>query len=192
MPMYKKHKQYRLYNFDYSQDGYYFITIVTKDREHAFGEIVNQQMKYSAIGEYVKTNILKFYADENLANPYQNNPLFINNSSTIIAITEWAILPNHIHLIIEIINKQIKEYATITGLAPLSKGSVSSFVNHFKGNIKKWCTANNFTGFNWQSRFHDRVIRNDGEYERITKYIKSNVLNWKIDDLEEHTQRRVR
>ncbi len=72
--MYKKHKQYRLFNFDYSQDGYYFITIVTKDREHFFGEIVNQQMIYTPIGEFAKINILKFYADENLDNPYQNNP----------------------------------------------------------------------------------------------------------------------
>jgi REP element-mobilizing transposase RayT len=183
IPMYKKHKQYRLYNFDYSQDGCYFITIVTKDREHAFGQIANQQIIYSPIGEYVKTNIHKFYADESLVNPYQNNPLFINNSSAIIAITEWSILPNHIHLIIEIINKTAKEYTTITGLSPLSKGSASSFVNHFKGNIKKWCAQNNFTDFNWQSRFHDRVIRNMGEYNQIAKYIQNNVLNWNANDL---------
>ena len=65
---YKKHKQDRLYNFDYSQDGYYFITIVTKDREHFFGEIAKQKMNYSPIGEYAKANILKFYIDENLEN----------------------------------------------------------------------------------------------------------------------------
>lgn len=119
--MYKKHKQYRLFNFDYSQDGYYFITIVTKDREHFFGEIVNRQMIYTPIGEYAKNNILKFYADEILDNPYQNNPLFINNTSSVIGITKWSILPNHIHLIIEIINKEVKEYTTITGLSPYQK-----------------------------------------------------------------------
>lgn len=176
--MYKKHKQYRLYNFDYSQDGYYFITIVTKDREHFFGEISNGEITYSATGEYVKNNILKFYVDESLANPYQNNPYFINNSPTLIGITEWSILPNHIHLIIEIINKQEKEYTTITGLSPLTKGSVSSFANHFKGNIKKWCGENNFINFNWQSRFHDRVVRDNAEYEKIARYIQNNVLNW--------------
>lgn len=100
-PMYKKHKQYRLYNFDYSQDGHYFITSVTKDREHFFGEIVKKEMIYSPIGEYVKNNILKFYVAESLENPYQNNPYFINNRPTLIGITEWSILPNHIHLIIE-------------------------------------------------------------------------------------------
>ena len=180
--MYKTHKQYRLYNFDYSQDGYYFITIVTKNREHFFGNIINQKMFLSEIGEYVKANILKFYVDEALQNPYQNNPHFINGNSSITAITEWAILPNHIHLIVEIINKQEKEYTTITGLSPLSKGSVSAFVNHFKGNVKKWCIKNNLTDFNWQSRFHDRVIRNNAEYDKIASYIQTNVLNWQNDN----------
>lgn len=188
--MYKKHKQYRLYNFDYSQDGYYFITIVTKDRQHFFGEISNQEIAYSPIGEYLKNNILKFYvvgtcleACSYIANPYQNNPYFINNSPSLIGITEWSVLPNHVHLIIEIINKQEKEYTTITGLSPLSRGSVSSFANHFKGNVKRWCTENNFTDFNWQSRFHDRVIRDNEEYEKIARYIQNNVLNWDGDNL---------
>lgn len=147
--MYKKHKQYRLFNFDHSQDGHYFITIVTKGREHFFGKIVNKPMIYSPIGEYMKNNILKFYVDENLDNPYQNNPYFINNNTALIGITGWSVLPNPIHLIIEIINKVHKEYTGITGLSPLSKGSVSSFANHFKGHIKKWCTEKkimNLTG----------------------------------------------
>ena len=176
--MYKKKKQYRLYNFDYSRDGYYFITIVTKGREHFFGKIIDQEMIYSAIGEYARNNILKLYVDESLENPYQNNPYFIKGYSTLIGITEWSILPDHIHLIVEIINKEEKEYSAITSIAPLSKGSLSSFANHFKGNIKNWCNENNFKDFNWQSRFHDRVIRNKAEYEKIAGYIQNNVLNW--------------
>ncbi len=181
--MYKKHKQYRLYNFDYSRNGYYFITMVTNDREHWFGEVVNKEMNYSPIGEYVKNNILKFYVDESLENPYQNNPYYISNKPTRIGITEWSVLPNHIHLTIEIINKQEKKYTPITGLTPLSKGSVSSFANHFKGNITTWCHDHNFNGFKWQSRFHDRVIRDANEYDQIAWYIQNNVLNWDKDDL---------
>ncbi|MGC4102544.1 transposase [Ferruginibacter sp.] len=180
--MYKKHKQYRLYNYDYSQDGYYFITIITKDRAHFFGKIKNQQITLSAIGSYLKDNIQQFYPDETLENPYTNNPLYINSSPTIIAITEWAILPDHIHLIVEILNLENKAYTSVTGLSPLTKGSVSSFINHFKGNVKKWCNENDFAGFNWQQRFHDRIIRNKGEYERIAWYIRNNVLNWKGGD----------
>jgi hypothetical protein len=32
-------KQIRLLNYDYSNNGYYFITICTKNRENIFGDI---------------------------------------------------------------------------------------------------------------------------------------------------------
>jgi len=35
--------------------------------------------------------------------------------------------------------------------------------------------------FAWQSRFHDRIIRNDAEYQRISDYIVSNPSNWPAD-----------
>lgn len=36
--------------------------------------------------------------------------------------------------------------------------------------------------FNWQGRFHDRVIRDKAEYDKIAWYIQNNVLNWDKDD----------
>ncbi|MBK6342583.1 MAG: hypothetical protein IPF41_08355 [Flavobacteriales bacterium] len=33
----------------------------------------------------------------------------------------------------------------------------------------------------WQRNYWDRVIRDDGEYERIAKYIRDNPANWKGD-----------
>lgn len=180
--MHKKRKQYRLPNYDYSQDGYYFITIVTKNRKHFFGQIFKQQLLLSGIGEFVKNNILKFYADEHLDNPYQNNPHFINDKKALIAIKEWAILPNHLHMIIEIINKEPKAYTITKGLTPLTEGSVSSFINHFKGYIKKYCIENNIHDFAWQDKFHDRIIRNEQEYKKIAKYIQGNISDWENDD----------
>jgi hypothetical protein len=35
----------------------------------------------------------------------------------------------------------------------------------------------------WQSRFHDRVIRNNEEYIRIQEYVRNNPLNWEKDSL---------
>jgi len=34
-------KSIRLKEYDYSQEGLYFITICTQNREHLFGEIIN-------------------------------------------------------------------------------------------------------------------------------------------------------
>ena len=33
----------------------------------------------------------------------------------------------------------------------------------------------------WQRNYWDRVIRDDGEHERIAKYIRDNPANWKGD-----------
>jgi hypothetical protein len=35
----------------------------------------------------------------------------------------------------------------------------------------------------WQNLFHDRIIRNDEEYQRISNYIINNPVNWENDKL---------
>ena len=40
----------RLRNYDYSENGYYFITICTKDKEKYFGKIKNDAMILNEIG----------------------------------------------------------------------------------------------------------------------------------------------
>jgi len=37
--------------------------------------------------------------------------------------------------------------------------------------------------FDWQARYHDRVIRDDEEFRKIAAYIEQNPLNWCNDDL---------
>ena len=44
-------ESHRLTNYDYASDGAYFVTIVTKNREHFFGEIVDNEMVLNELGE---------------------------------------------------------------------------------------------------------------------------------------------
>jgi len=44
----------RLKNYDYSQAGLYFITIVTQNRECLFGEIINDEMVLNDAGEMIE------------------------------------------------------------------------------------------------------------------------------------------
>jgi putative transposase len=160
--MYKQHKQYRLTGYDYSQNGFYFITIVTKNRIPYFGKIEKQQSIFSPIGKYMDDNFQ-----------------ILSEKIAEIKITEYVIMPDHIHLILSIENNTMKEYETTEGIRPLIKGSVSAFINHLKGNIKRWCNENGHADFAWQARFHDRIIRDADEHERIVTYLKNNVINWK-------------
>ena len=82
--MFKLKKQYRLFGYDYSQNGCYFITIVTKNRQHHFGKIVNNIMQLSAIGKFANDNVAKFFLDENAVNPFATNPYFVNQSGYMI------------------------------------------------------------------------------------------------------------
>lgn len=82
-----KRKQIRLKNYDYSQNGYYFITICTHNRQKLFGEIVGATL---------------------CGRP--NNPdkmiekwlLELENKFYAVNICEYIIMPDHIHFIISI------------------------------------------------------------------------------------------
>ncbi|MFZ2834536.1 MAG: glucose-6-phosphate dehydrogenase [Candidatus Moraniibacteriota bacterium] len=82
----KNRKSNRLENFDYSQNGMYFVTICTKNREHYFGEIVNGKMILNELGK-ITENVWK-----NLPHHYLN-----------IKLDTYTIMPNHFHCIIEIV-----------------------------------------------------------------------------------------
>ncbi|MEO6355714.1 MAG: transposase [Ferruginibacter sp.] len=177
--VYKKHKQYRLPGSDYSASGDYFITICTKDRYHHFGKI--SLIKKAAT--ITLTDIGSLVAESIAAIPAKFKHVTLG---------ETVVMPNHIHLIISIpfsagmaTSKPSPLQQTIApykGLKPLTPGSVSSVINHFKGHVKKWCNANGYDYFKWQPRFHDHIIRSSSSYNRISNYIANNVFNWALDE----------
>src|SRR5690242_15693338 len=79
----------RLKEYDYSQAGAYFVTIVTYRRELIFGEIVNAEMKLSHLGEIVQ----KWW---------DQIPGHFPNVKT----GAFAVMPNHIHGIIYITERR--------------------------------------------------------------------------------------
>ena len=84
---YKYQKQYRYKKYDYSQNGFYFVTICTKNRQLFFENIINEKIELSVIGK--------------IANKYW---LEIVNHFSLVKLHEYVIMPNHIHGIIEIDN----------------------------------------------------------------------------------------
>jgi REP element-mobilizing transposase RayT len=73
-------ESHRLYDWDYSVDGIYFITLVINSLECILGEIRNYQMFLSQIGCIVQGQWLKSFE--------KRNELFLD---------EYTIMPNHIH-----------------------------------------------------------------------------------------------
>ena len=58
--------------------------------------------------------------------------------------------------------------------------NLGSIVRGFKSAVKTYATTNHLV-FGWQSRFHDHIIRDEGEYRRIAEYIRTNPERWKQD-----------
>ena len=184
---YKNIKQHRLKGYDYSSNEYYYVTICTKN--NFFGEVVDGKMKLSGIGEVARDFWLK-------------TPDCFNN----VILDEWIFMPNHIHGIIVIQNFMNKRddnnkggndsnkgmnapWRVPTGLQPLNKNSLSSIINHYKGNVKRWCNKNGYEYFSWQSRFYDHIIRNEKSLFNIREYIINNPLNWDIDNVNDSVHR---
>jgi putative transposase len=75
----------RLQTWDYGNNGSYFITICTHNREHYFGQVVNDEMQLNEIGklveqEWIKTTVLR--PDMNLE------------------LGNFVVMPNHFHAIL--------------------------------------------------------------------------------------------
>ena len=146
-------KRNRLEGYDYSKAGSYFITICVKDRHELLGTVVGA----TVLGRpYVKLNKIGTIVDTAIT----------HNSRNDANIDYYIIMPNHIHMIVKISPKTGDR-----GRSPLQ-----SIIRNMKSYITKQI------GFSpWQKSFHDHIIRNDDEYNRIAEYIVSNPATWEAD-----------
>ena len=167
----------RLKNWDYRNNGAYFITINTGNRKHFFGEIINSEMQLSPIGEYA-----------------QNFWMEIPKHFSFVELGNFVVMPNHTHGILIINNvKSLHCYDMdkslhcndstgnqyFSDISPKS-GSISTIVRSYKSVVSKHARLLN-PEFNWQPKFHDHIIRNSESFERIQNYIENNPSNWKED-----------
>ncbi|MFA4826921.1 MAG: transposase [Candidatus Shapirobacteria bacterium] len=166
----------RLNNWDYSTPGLYYVTICTLNHNKFFGKIENGKIVLSAKGQIAKEELLK----TEVIRPN-------------IKIDSWVIMPNHIHLIVQIkkVNKNIQiscrdvaryvstENKQMSTISP-KPNSLSSIIRSFKSAVTKQCREQHFF-FAWQSRFYDHIIHDESEYCKIKQYIVNNPNNWLKD-----------
>lgn len=151
-------KSIRLKDYDYSQAGYYFVTICTKDRMEMLGKMVGADdpvcpqsvMQANEIGKIVIECWNK-----------------INDVYDNVRTDAFCLMPNHIHGIIVIEGGQSRP--------PLPK-----IIQGFKSVTSRMCFKYNIKTI-WQSNYYDHIIRNEQEYQAIVKYIEENPLKWAED-----------
>ena len=158
----KNRKRNRLAGYDYSRDNLYFVTICVKDRKCCLGSVdigagrdrpvlVLDMNKY---GKIVEERILW------LANQYEY-----------VKIHNYAVMPDHVHIIVEIDSKKVGE-------KEVKIKSLSSLMGALKTTSSKLIHQSGFEEFAWQRSFHDRIIRSPQEFTRISNYIDLNPEKW--------------
>ncbi len=199
----------RLQNWDYGSNAAYFVTICTQNREHFFGEIMDDKMQLSEMGKITE----KYWHE-------------IPQHFPFVKLGAFVVMPNHVHGII-IIDKtnnerndndkrargdeRTVETLPATSLPPPpptspppptppsspmpplpnqknqqmasispKRGSLSTIIRSYKSVVTKNARQIH-ADFAWQSRFHDHIIRNDESFLIISNYIINNPINWKGD-----------
>lgn len=162
----------RLAKWDYSSSGYYFVTICTQNRVCYFGNITDNTMLLSEIGNIITQH-------------WQNTVIIRPN----VQLDEYVIMPNHIHGIIVIdndsnINVEAHSYAPLqSGRASLQnkRNNLSNIIRGFKSASTNNIRSSGYD-FRWQRNYYEHIIRNEKELNRIRDYIINNPANWKDDE----------
>ncbi|MBQ9842383.1 MAG: transposase [Clostridia bacterium] len=153
-----KRKTIRLQEYDYSQNGAYFITICTEGRKCIFGSVG---------ADSISARMIRRTFCE-VVNQYKeiDCPIFV-------------VMPNHFHAIITIeradmesaptistVIQEFKRYSTIEYTKMVKQGLVPVYEKRI-----------------WQRGFYDHVIRNQSDYDDAYRYIENNPLQWELDEL---------
>ena len=161
-----KRKRNRLCYFDYSSGGIYFITICTQNRKNIFwtkkqpdfvGEDIilpSENINLSAYGKIVNNVI------NDIPNHYAN-----------VEILQYVIMPNHIHILL---------YLPYNDGRIISSPTINKPIFTIIGQMKREISKRIGIPI-WQRSFHDHIVRNKTDYEKISKYIYENPIKWQYD-----------
>ena len=169
----------RLKEYDYSQEGAYFVTVCTQKHYCLFGKIVDGAMLLNQFGEIVH-------------NEWMRTAIARPNA----AIDSFIVMPNHLHGII-IINEYNIRRGDPAGrpYTPMPRGpssnSIGAMVGQFKSLATKRVHALRGTPGErvWQRNYYEHVIRNDADLNDIRQYILDNPVKW--DTEEENSTRQL-
>ena len=160
--MYKPQRKNIRAQWDNYQNGTYFITICTYQKQHYFGDINNNEMQLNHLGLHLQQIIadtLTLRKDQ-----YIDIPIY-------------TIMPNHLHFLL-ILNTDI-DFSQHRFES--NKRNLASIIRGIKSSLTSYALKNQTT-FEWQRGYYDRIIRNEKEFSNVYDYIKNNVINWQKDE----------
>lgn len=185
----KHHRRsFRLKDYDYTQSGAYFVTIVAWGRQEIFGGIQDGNMSLNHFGQIVMRawwGLPRHYPDA--------------------VLHEFCVMPNHVHGIIQLVEPDPCKGGSVTA-AGLGSGQVLTehHYEHIEGKTRPYRRRHGlpeivraFKSFSarqvnylrqtpgspvWQRNYYERVVRNEDELRQMGEYILNNPLGWETDE----------
>ena len=189
---YPDSKSHHLPGYDYSQPGWYFVTLSTRNMSCLFGDVRNGIINLTDAGRMIER-------------VWQELPRY----SSRIGLDIFQVMPNHFHGILII--KADLEQVPIALVGAEHKGplqqqhatgsplSLLDLIARFKSltttQYIRGVKENNWKRFDkklWGTRFHDHVIRTESALQSIQTYIQNNPRKWELDCLSDRPRPKAR
>ncbi len=170
----------RLKDYDYSQEGAYFVTICTHGKKCILGHIIRGRVELSPIGHSASEYWLQ-----------------IPRHFEAVQLDEFVVMPNHMHGILMItqrrsrgvkFNAPTREDDYYSCISP-RKETLAVIVRTYKSAVSRWCRQNGYGDFRWQRNYYEHVIRSDRDLKEIREYIANNPMRWDMDTENPEIQR---
>lgn len=168
----------RLKEFDYSQPGAYFVTVVAWHRRHLFGKVVGEEFQPNPFGKVVLKGI-------------HTLPRYFPAR-----IDAWVVMPNHVHLLLSIadpdqggasadqaafIRKNTADAPPLPN--PIKRSPLGTIIQNLKSVTAR--QINRMRGTPgapvWQRNYYEHIVRNEEEMNNLTLYIIDNPRSWAED-----------
>lgn len=201
-------KSIRLREYDYSNGGWYYVTICTNNKEHLFGKVINNRVELNDYGrivneEWLRTKEVRENVDLDyfviMPNHMHGVIIIEYNKNKYVGETRW-VAPNKADLDNNAQNNkqenragyqieqgagyQIEQGASHRLAPTIQSDSLGSIIGQFKS----ICTKRMKLMLDypiksiWQRNYYEHIIRNDDDLYRIRKYIQQNPLKWQLDE----------
>ena len=162
-------KPNRLKNYDYSQPGYYFVTICTFNKEFVFGRMAGESIILNKFGKIARDN-------------WQA----ISNHFNDCEIDDFIIMPDHMHGIVFVYENNASvghRHACALQKCSRKHERLPEIIAGYKSSVSKQIHHAGYPEFKWQRSYYDRVIRNEKELNEIRKYILNNPLKLTLNKI---------
>lgn len=147
----------RLRAYDYSQPGAYFVTVCAKDKAPILGRVTVGP----TIGRPPEVVLTP------CGDAVERAIRGIGEHYPMVQVDAYVIMPNHVHLLLRI---EPGEGRAMHG------PTVAVVIQQMKGYATKLAGRPL-----WQYRYHDHVVRGQGDYDRVWEYIHTNPDKWAED-----------